>query len=195
VALSFVPGTAGQQRLEDQFAELRPAGDHVAQFGAAEGQHLGRLDGDAGADRRLTGEDRDVADEGAGVGGGDVHVLARLALDELDPPALDHEEGRLADGVLVQDLAGLVGAPLAALLGEPPELGRGEPRIGELVGEVGEVVGAEDLGLGRRRHPIEATGSPNRLSWYACGHMIDTAPLESTRLPRLFPSQSGGLGL
>ena len=50
--------------------------------------------------------DGDVADEGAAVGLGDVDVLAGLAIDELDEPALDHEERRVADGVLVEDLTG-----------------------------------------------------------------------------------------
>ena len=43
------------------------------------------------------------------VGLRDVDVLARLAVDELDPAALDHVERRVAHGVLVEHLAGLEG--------------------------------------------------------------------------------------
>ena len=84
VALVLVPRAPGQQRAEDVLAELRPARDHVAQPGAVELDHVGRLDGDAGADRRLAGEGGDVADERARVGLRDVDVLAGLAVDELD---------------------------------------------------------------------------------------------------------------
>ena len=56
----------------------------------------------------------DVADERAAVGLRDVDVLAGLAVDELDEPALDHVERRVAHGVLVEHLAGLERAPLAA---------------------------------------------------------------------------------
>ena len=59
----------------------------LAQPGPVEHDHVGRLDRDAGADRRLAGEHRDVADERAAVGLRDVDVLAGLAVDELDQPA------------------------------------------------------------------------------------------------------------
>ena len=150
VALGLVPGSARQQRAEDVLAELRPARDHLPQPGAVEHDHVRRLDGHAGADRRLAGEHGDVADEGAAVGLRDVDVLAGLAVDELDEPSLDDVERRVADGVLVEDLAGLERAPLAALA-EPRELAVGEPREEHLVGEVGEPLAAHHL---RRRHAV-----------------------------------------
>ena len=137
VPLGLVPRAPCQQRAEDVLAELRPARDHVAQPGAVELDHVRRLDGHAGADRRLAGEDGDVADERAAVGLRDVDVLAGLAVDELDEPALDDVERRVAHGVLVEHLAGLERAPLAAL-GQPGQLGVGEPREEDLVAEVGE---------------------------------------------------------
>jgi hypothetical protein len=143
VPLFFVPGAAGQQGGEDVFAELGPAGEHVAQAGAVEGDRLGRLDRDAGADRRLPGEGGDVADEGAAVGLGDVDLLARLAVDELDPAALDHEERRLPDRVLVEHLPDLEPLALAALA-QPLQLGVGEAREEDLVGEVGERLAAQN---------------------------------------------------
>jgi hypothetical protein len=138
----FVPGAAGQQGGEDVFAELGPAGDHVAQAGAVERDRLGWLDRDAGADRRLPGEGGDVADEGAAVGLGNVDVLARLAVDELDPAALDHEERRLADPVLVEHLARLEPAALAPLA-QPLQLGVGEAREEDLIAEVRERLTAQ----------------------------------------------------
>ena len=148
VPLGLVPRAPRQQRAEDVLAELGPARHHVAQPGAVELDHVRRLDGHAGADRRLAGERGDVADERAAVGLGDVDVLAGLAVDELDQPALDHVERRVADGVLVEHLAGLERAPLAAL-GEPGELGVREAREEDLVAEVGEVLAANHS---RRRH-------------------------------------------
>ena len=122
VALGLVPRPPRQQRAEDVLAELGPAREHVAQAALVEGDHLGHLDRDARADRRFPGERRDVADERAAVGLRDVDVLARLAVDELDAALVDDVERRVADGVLVEHLAGLEGAPLAAL-GEPRQLG------------------------------------------------------------------------
>ncbi len=136
---------------EHVLAELRPARDHVAQSRPVELDHVRRLDGDAGADRRLSGERGDVADERAAVCLRDIDVLAGLAVDELDEPALDDVERRIADGVLVEHLAGLERAPLPAL-GQPRELGVGEPREEDLVAEIGERLTANDLG---RCHPWE----------------------------------------
>ena len=130
-------------------AELRPARDHGAQSRAVERDHVRRLDRDAGADRRLTRERGDVADERVAVCLRDHHVLAGLAVDELDEPALDHVERCIPDGMLVEHVTGLEGAPLPAL-GEPGELGIGEPREEELVAEVGEPLAANDP---RRCHP------------------------------------------
>ena len=157
VALGLVPRAPRQQRAEDVLAELGPARDHVAQPGAVERDHLRRLDRHAGADRRLAGEHGDVADERAAVGLGDVDVLAGLAVDELDQPALDHVERRVADGVLVEHLAGLERPALAAL-GEPRQLAVGEPREQHLVVEVGEPLAAHHL---RRRHRTRGYRQPS----------------------------------
>jgi hypothetical protein len=116
VAFFFVPGAPRLQRAEDLFAELGPAGDQLAQQLTLEDERFGLLGGDGGADRRLAGEGGDVADVGARGRGGDVDVLARLAVDELDPPGQQDEERRLADGVLVEDVALLEGAAFATLL-------------------------------------------------------------------------------
>ena len=170
--LGLVPRAPREQRAEDVLAELGPARDHLAQPGAVELDHVRRLDGHAGADRRLARERGDVADERAAVGLRDVDVLAGLAVDELDEPALDHEERRVADGVLVEHLAGLERAPLAAL-GEPRELRVREPREENLVVEVRERAAAPH-GL-RRRHrtrlpPLssyEPLGSAHVPGWQA----------------------------
>ena len=82
----------------------------------------------------------------------DVDVLAGLAVDELDEPALDHVERRVADGVLVEHLAGLERAPLA-LLGEPRQLAVREPREQHLVVEVGEPLAAHHLRRPSARPP------------------------------------------
>ena len=142
-----MPGPPPHQRPEDELAELRPARDHVAQRGPVEHDHVGGLDGDAGADRRLAGEHGDVADERAAVGLRDVDVLAGLAVDELDKPALDDVERRIADGVLVEHLPGQERAPLAALA-EPRQLGVREAREEDLVGEVGKRLAPDHLGRG-----------------------------------------------
>ena len=140
VALFFVPGAPRLQRAEDLFAELGPAGDHLAQLLPLEDERFGLLGGDRGADRRLAGEGGDVADVGARRGGGDVDVLARLAVDELDPPAQQDEERRVADGVLVEDVALLEGAAFATLLLhhllQPLELALGEAGVDDLIIEI-----------------------------------------------------------
>ena len=153
--LGLVPGAPREQRAEDVLAELRPARDQLAQPGAVEHDHVRRLDRDARADRRLAGEHRDVADERAAVGLRDVDVLAGLAVDELDEAALDHVEGRVADGVLVEHLAGLERAPLAAL-GEPLQLGVREPREQDLVARGRETARSEPP---RWQPRTEATGA------------------------------------
>ena len=161
VSLGLVPRAPRHQRAEHELAELRPARDHLAQPGPVVLDHVRRLDGDAGADRRLSGEHGDVADERAAVGLRDVHVLAGLAVDELDQPALDDVERRVADGVLVEHLAGLERPPLTAL-GQPRELGLGEPREEDLVAEIGERLAA-DYGCRRHRRRLAlvgATGEP-----------------------------------
>ena len=107
MALGLVPVPPCQQRAEDVLAELGPARHHVAQPRAVERDHVRRLDGHAGADRRLTGERGDVADERVAVRLRDDHVLAGLAVDELDEPALDHVERCIPDGVLVKHFTGL----------------------------------------------------------------------------------------
>ena len=61
---------------------LGPGREHRPQLRALERDHVGRLVGDALGDRRLAGERRDVAEERAGVGFGDPHVLARLAVEQ-----------------------------------------------------------------------------------------------------------------
>ncbi len=153
VPLRLVPRAAGEQRAEDVLAELGPARDHVAQAGPVELDHVRRLRGDARADRRLAGERGDVADERPAVGLGDVDVLARLAVDELDETALEDEERRVAHRVLVEHLAGLERAARAAL-GEPRQLGIGEAREQHLVGKIGEALAAHHA---RRGHPAEAS--------------------------------------
>jgi two-component system NarL family sensor kinase len=157
VPLGLVPRAPGHQRAEDQLAELRPARDHVAQRGPVELDHVGRLDGDARAHRRLAGEDRDVADERAAVGLRDVDVLAGLAVDELDQPAIDDEEWRVADGVLVEHLTGLEGAPLA-VFGEPGDLAVREPREEDLVREIGKLLAANNLSRGHERRLPRRSG-------------------------------------
>ena len=153
VALALVPGTPDEQCAEDVLAELGPARDHLPQRGPVELDHVRLLDGDARADRRLARERRDVADERAAVGLGDMDFLAGLAVDELDQPALDHEERRVAHGVLVEHLAGLERPPLAALP-EPRELRIGQPRKELLVVERRVARAPKDLD---RRHLNEAT--------------------------------------
>ncbi|HET7446191.1 MAG TPA: hypothetical protein VFJ57_16200 [Solirubrobacterales bacterium] len=155
MAFGFVPGAPRQQRFEDVLAELGPELDHVAQPLAVEGDHPGRLDRDAGADRRLAGEDRDVADEGAAVGLGDVDVLARLAVDELDQALLEDEERGVAHRVLVKHLAGLERL-LDAALAKPVELPFREPWVDDPVGEVGEGLAADYSGRGDARHVLRA---------------------------------------
>ena len=85
----------------------------------------------------LARERGNVADERAAVGLRDVDVLAGLAVDELDEPALDHVERRVPDGVLVEHLAGLERAPRAALP-EPGHLPLGDAREENFIGQVGE---------------------------------------------------------
>ncbi len=153
VPLGLVPGASRQQRLEDVLAELGPARDHLAQRGPVELDHVGRLDGHARADRRLARERGDIADERAAVRLRDVDVLARLAIDELDESALDHEERRVADRVLVQHLAGRHGAPPAPLA-QPLELRVGETREELLVVQIWKAPGPNHLD---RRHRNEAT--------------------------------------
>jgi hypothetical protein len=179
VPLLFVPGAPGQQGGEDVFAELGPAGDHVAQPGAVEGDRLGWLDRDGGADRRLAREGGDVADEGAAVGLGDVDVLARLAVDELDPATLDDEERRVGDRVLVEHLAHLEPLALAALA-QPLQLGVGEARKHDLVGEVGERLAAQYFRL--FGHAVRLPPSPIALS--TAGEQI------SSRAGSIFPGRT-----
>src|SRR5579862_4601391 len=88
---------------------------HLPERSPVELDHVRLLDGDARADRRLTRERRDVTDERAAVGLGDMDFLAGLAVDELDQPSLDHEERRVAHSVLVEHFAGLERPALAAL--------------------------------------------------------------------------------
>ena len=167
VSLGLVPGAPRQQRAEDQLAELRPAREHVAQPGAVELDHVRRLDCHAGADRRLAREGRDVADERAAVGLRDVDVLAGLAVDELDESLLDDVERRVAHGVLVEHLAGLERAALAAL-GQPGQLGVREAREEDFVREVGEALATDYLGrchagrLARTWGPRHARTPPAR---------------------------------
>src|SRR3954447_5712321 len=154
MALGLVPRAAGEQRAEDVLAELRPAGHHVAQLGTVERERVRRLDRHAGADRRLAGERRDITDERARVGLGDRDVLAGLAVDELDPAAFDHVERRVADGMLVEDVAGREALARPALR-QPFELAAGEPWEQHLVAEIREALAAQNL---RGRHDDEATG-------------------------------------
>ena len=147
VPLRHMPRAAREQRSEDVLAELRPAREHVAQALAIECDHVRLLDGHARADRGLSGERGNVADERAAVGLRDVHVLAGLAIDELDEPALDHVERRVSDGVLVEHVTRLERAPLAAL-GQPRQLRVGEPGEEDLVGEVRKPLAAD--------HPVSS---------------------------------------
>ena len=124
----------------------RPAG---AQPRPVEGDRLGRLGGHALGHRGLAREGRDVADEGAGVDLRDPHVLARLVVDQVNPAALDDEEGRVALALLVEDLARGERATLG-LPGERGHLVLGQPGVEDLVGEVGEVLGLHPGGRHRR---------------------------------------------
>jgi cation transport regulator ChaB len=75
-----------------------------------------------------------------------------VPVEEVDPPALDHEEGAVAHALLVEHVAGLERAALAAL-GQPLQLVLGEAGVEGLVGEVREGLG---LDAGRRHRPTLA---------------------------------------
>ena len=162
VSRSLVPGTAGQETAQHQLAHLRRCRQHGAQAGPIEGDRLRRLGRHALRHRGLAREGRDVADERPGVGLRDPDLLARLVVDEVDPAALDDEEGRVAQTLLVEDLARGERAPLA-LLGEPGQLVLRQPGVEDLVGEIRERVGL-DAGGRHRSHASGAAGVGDRPS-------------------------------
>jgi hypothetical protein len=142
-----VPLPAGHHRAQDELGHLGPGREHRAQLRALEGDHVGRLLGDALGDRRLAGEGGDVAQERPGVRLGHPDVLARLAIEHLHPATLDDQEGRVGLPLLVQRLAGCE-RPVPAQLAEARELLLGQTREHELVPEVGEALGAQLRGCG-----------------------------------------------
>jgi len=81
-----VPGATREHAGEHDLAELRRGRQHRAQLRAVEGDHLALLRRDALGRRRLAREGRDVAEEGAGLGLGDPHLLAGLVDQEVDAP-------------------------------------------------------------------------------------------------------------
>ncbi len=159
VPRALVPGAAGQEAAQHQLAHLRRRGQHRPQARPVEGDRLRRLGGHALRHRGLAREGRDVADERPGVGLRDPDLLARLVVDEVDPAALDDEERRVAQPLLVEDLARGERAPLA-LLGEPGHLVLRQAGVEDLVGEVRERLGLDPGG----RHRSNASGA-NAIVW------------------------------
>jgi hypothetical protein len=142
VPVPLVPFPARHHRAQDQLGELGPRGEHRPQRRAVEGDHVGRLVGDALGDRRLPGEGRDVPEERPRVRLRDPDVLARLAIEHPHPAALDDEERGVTLPLLVQRLPGRE-RPARPQLREPLELPRGHARIHELVAEIGEALGTD----------------------------------------------------
>jgi hypothetical protein len=87
-------------------SERRPAGEHLAQARPIECDHVGRLGGDAGGDRRLAREHGDIPDECSAVCLCEPDLLVRPPVEEVDKPSLDDEERSVALALLEEQLAG-----------------------------------------------------------------------------------------
>jgi hypothetical protein len=122
----------------------------VAQLGAVERDDVGRLGGDARGDRRLAGEDGDVADERV-VLAREPEVLVGTAIQEVDQAPLDDEERRVAHPLLEEHVALLERATLADLR-EPLELGLRQRREEDLIAEI-----RKGLGLHTTSHSEEGS--------------------------------------
>ena len=126
-ALPQQPLAPRDHGAQEQVAQICGTGDQRAQGIGRYGQDPALLGDDAAGDHRLAGEHGDVRCEGPGLALGEVVIAVRLAVDDVDRPGQDHEEGRIPLALLEEDLPRGEGQCLG-MLRQLVDLGRIEVR-------------------------------------------------------------------